>query len=120
MTNPHAEPSSKPPNPASPTRPKHLTTRSISEVHKHHHSHLHHPNLHRRKEDPQSSHPNLGASGSFEGTSSKSEGVTPSVSRDVSRRGSVLEILEGNGRERRAVKEGEVREEREKGILRVA
>jgi hypothetical protein len=32
----------------------------------------------------------------------------------------VLEILEGNGRERRAVKEGEVREEREKGILRVA
>jgi hypothetical protein len=48
--------------------------------------------------------------------------VTPSESRDVSRRGSMLgaEILEGNGREKRVVKESEVMEEREKGILRAA
>jgi hypothetical protein len=31
-----------------------------------------------------------------------------------------VEILEGNGRERRVVTEGEVREEREKGVLRAA
>jgi hypothetical protein len=40
----------------------------------------------------------------------------------VSRRGSMLgvDIPEGNGREKRVVKEGEVREEREKGVLRAA
>ena len=114
MSNQTPESSSKPSNPASPTRPKHLTTRSFSEIHhKHHHPHLHH---HRRKEEPQSAHP------SYEGTSSKSEGVTPGGSRDVSRRGSMLvqEIPEWTGREKRVVTEGEVREEREKGIRRAA
>jgi len=40
----------------------------------------------------------------------------------VSRRGSILgvDIPEGNGREKRVVKEGEVWEEREKGVLRAA
>ena len=62
------------------------------------------------------------ALGSYEGTSSKSEGFTPNQSRDASRRGSILgvDIPETNGREKRVVKEGEVREEREKGVLRAA
>jgi len=48
--------------------------------------------------------------------------VTPGGSQNVSRRGSVngVEIPEANGRERRPVKEGEVGEEREKGVLRAA
>jgi hypothetical protein len=120
MSNPSQESSSKPSNHTSPTRPKHLTTRSISEVHhKHHHPHLHH---HRRKEESQSTHHSQAALGSYEGTSSRSEGFTPSQSRDVSRQGSILgvDIPEGNGREKRVVKEGEVREEREKGVLRAA
>ncbi|KAE9373123.1 hypothetical protein N431DRAFT_406448 [Stipitochalara longipes BDJ] len=120
MSYPPQDSSAKPSNPTSPTRPKHLTTRSISEVHhKHHHPHLHH---HRRKEEPQSVHQSQPALGSYDGTSSRSEGFTPNQSRDVSRRGSMLvvDIPEGNGKEKRVVKEGEVREEREKGILRAA
>jgi hypothetical protein len=120
MSHPPPESSSKPANPTSPTRPKHLTTRSISEVHhKHHHPHLHH---HHRKEETQSVHASQQALGSYEGTSSRSEGFTPNHSRDASRRGSILgvEIPERNGREKRVVKEGEVREEREKGVLRAA
>lgn len=123
MSNPPPEPSSKPANPASPTRPKHLTTLSISEVHKHHHHpHLHHPSLHRKKEDIEPAHPNLHVSTSYEGPGTRSEGATPGESQNVSRRGSVngVEIPETNGRERRPVKEGEVRDEMEKGVLRAA
>ncbi|KUJ11281.1 uncharacterized protein LY89DRAFT_655061 [Mollisia scopiformis] len=126
---------SSPPNPT-PTRPKHLTTRSISEitsipkVHKHHH----HPHLHHRDKDPAASNPTLKVQPSVVdvvgGERSRSEGVTPNESRNVSRRGSVnvavvgpWEDSVGMGalqREKRVVKEGEVREERERGALRAA
>lgn len=59
----------------------------------------------------------------------RSEGVTPSESRNVSRRGSVIGVsagwddsvgMGGLQRETRVVKEGEIREERERGALRAA
>lgn len=67
-------------------------------------------------------HPNLHVSTSYEGSSIRSDGVAPGENRDVSLKGSVngIEIPEANGRERRPVKEGEVRDEREKGALRAA
>lgn len=85
----------------------------------HHHTHLHHRKDHSREKEAQSAHPNLQPNE----LGSRSEGVTPEESRAGSRRTSVHGDMmgwEGNGRERekRVVKEGEVKEERERGVLR--
>jgi len=117
--------------PTSPTRPKHLTTRSITEISPGHggHKHHHHPHIHRHLRKDTSG--DLGAGGSGgSGTEqgSKSEGVTPSGSRP----GSVLSGTAGhqqweidgimgslsNGKGKAIVTEGEVREEKEKAVLR--
>jgi hypothetical protein len=135
---------SVPIQPTSPPRPKHLSTRSITEIssvpktHKHHH----HPHLHHRDKEEKEKHPkasnsslNLQPSAAEFGPGreerSRSEGVTPSESRNASRRGSVNGAAAGAAwddsvgmgvlqREKRVVKEGEVREERERGALRAA
>ncbi|TAQ89555.1 hypothetical protein B7494_g2111 [Chlorociboria aeruginascens] len=105
---------------------QHQVTRSIFEVslkvHKHHHSHMH-----RHKEDkspqsaqPYSANPSLQPNGNFD---TRSEGVTPVESRNESRRGSTFHSATEKpefgwpGRER-VIKEGEIAEEKEKGILR--
>ena len=90
-------------------------------------SHHHHPHLHRKEhrdskdKDPQSAHPNLQ---SHEG-GTKSEGITPEESTAGSRRTS--HDLHGWDRlgwerfgEKRVVKDGEVKEERERSVLRAA
>lgn len=108
----------------SPTRSRHQGTRSITDVssHKTHKSHHHHPHIHRKDKDdktPQSAHPNLQPSGAVEGF--KSEVVTPEQSRNGSRRASVLpEGAEGmfTGAQKRDIREGEVKEEKEKGVQR--
>ncbi|CZR65756.1 uncharacterized protein PAC_15656 [Phialocephala subalpina] len=126
----------------SPTRPKHLTTRSISDISSIHkektHKHHHHPHLHHRDKERDLSHsvsnlhPGLGLPEALGGSQSKSEGVTPSESRNVSRRGSFMGAdRNGNGEnwedsvgggvrreEKRNVKEGEVERERERGVQR--
>ncbi|CZS89164.1 uncharacterized protein RCO7_04713 [Rhynchosporium graminicola] len=152
--------------PNSPKRPKHLSTRSITEVNapppqswrphtghrnsKHHHHHYHHPHIHhhgrhkdKERRDMDGSAGSKGHDGSAgsaeygygnarEGIAgSRSEGHTPSGSRVGSRRESFSFRDEGGygyasvrregerDRDRdRAIKEGEVREERERGILR--
>ncbi|KAL2070929.1 hypothetical protein VTL71DRAFT_13955 [Oculimacula yallundae] len=131
--------------PISPTRPKHLSTRSITEVNappslpripgnsgKHHHHHHHHPHIHHgrhRDKERDGMRGVDGRDGSAEyGNAiggSRSEGHTPSESRVGSRRGSFNwkgEDGSGLSRERkereRVVREGEVREERERGVLR--
>jgi hypothetical protein len=116
--------------PTSPTHPKHQISRSITEISggggfpK-----LHRPHHHRSKDDktPQSTQPNLQPTGVVDGT--KSEGATPDESHNGSRRTSVVGSqawetdlggapMPGNTREKRVVREGEVSEERERGILR--
>jgi len=120
---PETSSSTRIPNPASPQRPKHLINRSISEISppslpKLHHKHHHHPHVHRKDKESQSTNLNLQPYPSSEQVSgSRSEGVTPSGSRA----GSVWGLDQdgnGNGKEKRVVKEGEVKEEREKGVLR--
>ncbi|KAH9214536.1 hypothetical protein DL95DRAFT_389506, partial [Leptodontidium sp. 2 PMI_412] len=134
------------PTTTSPTRPKHLTTRSITEVNPppslpripHHHGHIskhhhhHHPHIHHhRHKDSKVGVDGSGAAGSGSASGdgiggSRSEGQTPSESRVVSRRGSGSfrgEDVGGssgvyNGRREGVVREGEVREERERGVLR--
>lgn len=81
---------------------------------------------------PQSVGPNLQPYVSADGHGrdvTRSEGVTPAGSRDASRRTSMMGTLDGEGGigglggvlrewEKRAVKGGEVKEERERGGLR--
>ena len=81
---------------------------------------------------PQSSGSNLQPYVSADGHArdvSRSEGVTPAGSRDASRRTSMMGALDGEGGigglggvpregEKRAIKEGEVKEERERVFLR--
>jgi hypothetical protein len=94
----------------------------ITNSHHHHHPHLHRKEHSREKEDPQSVHPNLQP---HEG-GTKSEGATPEESR--SGRTSIREMPGsekfGNGergaREKRIVQDAEVKEERERGLLRAA
>lgn len=99
---------------------------NLSILHSHHHHH--HPHLHRkdhsREKKPQSVHANLQPNKSL----TKSEGVTPVESRAGSRRNSVSGDMVnwdganggGRDREKRVVKEGEVSEERERGVFRAA
>lgn len=88
----------------------------------HHHNHLHRKD-HSREKEARSAHPNLQPHES--GT--KSDGVTPEESRAPSRRTSLYGDMPGldrvgsgkeRERERRLMKEGEVKEERERGALR--
>jgi hypothetical protein len=110
------------------SRPKHQTSRSITETayptsRKHHHIHRHH---HKHKDNDSSSAPNLHPNGvPIDG--SKSEFVTPEESRNTSRRVSLLEIsgdIEASAitdswrEERRAVKDGEIVKEKERAALR--
>jgi len=146
--------------PTSPTRPKHLTTRSITEInappsipripHSHGHSHghsghskHHHPHIHHRHKDRDREGEGgirtgiIGAGGVGSGVGigqgvigSRSEGHTPSESRVASRRESLWDgggsgdgaggfgSGGAGGRRERVVREGEVREERERGVLR--
>ncbi|KAI6709739.1 hypothetical protein B2J93_3635 [Marssonina coronariae] len=120
---------------SSPTRPKHLSTRPIPELsaphsrrhHKHHHPHTHHRNDRDKGRDRDRERERKDVEGA-----SKSEGHTPSESRVVSRRGSLgLDGLDGGvsvgggigwtrkwmEKERR-VRDEEVEEERERGLLR--
>jgi len=117
--------------PSSPARSHHQVTRSIIEVSppsfpKIHRPQHHHPHIHRRDKDdktPQSAHLNLQQNGPADGA--KSEAVTPHESHNGSRRTSMMgatsEIdragLPGNPREKRVVKEGQVKEEREKSVI---
>jgi hypothetical protein len=124
--------------PASPSRPKHEVTRSISDVatptvSKINRTHHHHPHLHHRHKDNNKGHhvsqPNLypNASGSILEVA-KSEGHTPDRSRSASRRTSLLAQVDGAAdlsnamagstySEKRIVKEGEVDEEKNKAVL---
>lgn len=94
----------------------------IARSHHHHHTHLHRKD-HSREKEAQSAHPNLQP---HEIGTTKSEGVTPEESRAGSRQPSVFGDIPGwdgmgSSRERerrRPVKEGEVKEERERGVLR--
>jgi len=91
-------------------------------------SHHHHPHLHRKdygeRKDPQSAHPNLQP---HEGDT-RCEGVAPEESRAGSMRTSLHDTPGwekfGSGErgmgEKRLVKEGEVKEERERSALRAA
>ncbi|CAG8979974.1 hypothetical protein HYALB_00010743 [Hymenoscyphus albidus] len=110
----------------SPTRPRHQVTRSISEfsafpkLHRqrhHHHPHVsrHHKDKEREKEGFQSADAN---SQSVNADTGMMSDVTPSESRDASRRTSFLGTggEDGDGRER--VKEGEVLDEMERGEQR--
>ncbi|KAK0103289.1 hypothetical protein ONS95_005321 [Cadophora gregata] len=135
--------------PTSPTRPKHLTTRSITEINappslpriphssghghnKHHHPHIH---THRHREEKRERERERSGEGDGVGGfglgigGSRSEGHTPSESRVASRReslwdgdgaagGSGIGGGGGIGRRERVVREGEVKEERERGVLR--
>ncbi|CAG8953840.1 hypothetical protein HYFRA_00006732 [Hymenoscyphus fraxineus] len=111
----------------SPTRPRHQVTRSISEFsafpklhrqHHHHHPHVsrHHKDKEREKEGSQSAGAN--SQSVTAETGMMSEVVTPSESRDASRRTSFQGTggEDGDGRER--VKEGEVLDEMERGEQR--
>lgn len=115
--------------PTSPIRSRHQVTRSITEVQSfpkiHHHFSHHHSHSHHRKDKddkiPQSALPNLQPNGLIEAT--KSEAVTPEESRNASRTTSVfstsIEGIEGlPGTQRHTVKEGDVKKNREKGMLR--
>lgn len=95
----------------------------------HRHGHHHHPHLHHRdKGDARTSGSSLKLGLGVDGSTgreerSKSEGVSPNESRNVSRRGSAAGIsgLDGEDsmqKEKRVVNPGEVREERERGVLR--
>ena len=113
---------------------RHQLQRGISDVHivpkyspfHHHHHHHHHHHSHRdRGEDEEKTvGSNLSASFIFDGT--KSEGVTPNVSRNGSRRTSVFISADDNSamsvwqREKKAVKPGVVKAEKERGALRAA
>ena len=90
-------------------------------------SNHHHPHLHKKhdgkEKDPQSAHPYLQPNE----VGTKSEGMTPEQSREGSRRTSVHDLsgwekiaFERGILEKKSVKEGEVREERERSALRAA
>jgi hypothetical protein len=84
--------------------------------HHHHHTHLHR-NHHSKDKEAQTAHPNLQPHES--GT--KSEGVTPEQSRPGSRRNSLygdMASWDWRERERRPVKDSEVKEEKERSLLR--
>ena len=116
--------------PTSPTRPKHLTTRSITEISSGHgHKHHHHPHIHRHlRKNPSGDLGAGGSGGSGNEQGSRSEGVTPSGSRP----GSVLSGTAGNqqleidgimggfsnGKGKAIVTQEEVREEKERAVLR--
>lgn len=116
--------------PTSPTRPKHLTTRSITEISppsgsklhlsSRHHQHRH-PHLHSHKHKHGESQSTLQLDPNPEGTT-RSEGQTPAGSGNVSRRGSIFGDYTAYAAEmggpKRLVKEGEVKDEMEKGALR--
>lgn len=101
--------------------------RSVSEaptVPKHQRPH-HHTHLHRRDKDEKAEKSALASllpSNTLEGT--KSEGVTPSGSHSGSRRTSVFTSADdnpsmaGRQRERRVVKDGELKAEKDKSTLR--
>ncbi len=107
-------------SPKSPERSNHLANRSITELspdsipqaHRQHHDH--HPHLRHRSKEA-----HIGNQGARSDHGSKSEGATPYDSQNASRRGSIFGWDDvGSGREKRTVKEGEVKEERERGFLR--
>lgn len=139
MSLPPFHESSKSPHaiPTSPQRPKHLQNRSITEItsalpripHQHYSKHHHHPHIHHKDKasrDYGVSQLVYNAQGSLglpHGEGSRSEGNSPGESRVGSRRGSLGGGLENKedsvtGRKERVVREGEVREERERGVLR--
>lgn len=112
---------------------RHQLQRTISDVHilpkhspfnhhHHHHHHYHHIQRERGEKEEKTAVSNLSASFIYDGT--KSEGVTPNVSRSGSRRTSVFisaddnSAMSGRQRERKAVKPGAVKAEREKNALR--
>jgi hypothetical protein len=106
---------------------RHQLQRAISDVHvvpKHSpfHHHHHHNHRDRGEKEEKTAGSNLSASFIFDGT--KSEGVTPNVSRSGSRRTSVFISADDNSamsgwqREKKAVKPGEVKAEKEKSALR--
>jgi hypothetical protein len=124
----------------SPTRPKHQSNRSITEItgssfpkiHRphHHHPHQQHHHLHKNKDEAQSAHPSLGYSdprAAGWGRETKSS-ETGSSSVPASRRESLLipssgddgsrSEREGGKERRREVREGEVEKEKERGVLR--
>lgn len=133
---------------SSPTRPTHRITRSITEVspptiktgHRlytsSHHHHYHHSSRRARSSEkeasttcePQSAHPNLQGADPRWREGVKSEFGTPAESRRAS--GAALDadvwnaMSSGNTGgymvERRTIKEGEVKEEIERGVLRKA
>ncbi|KAF4636908.1 hypothetical protein G7Y89_g1193 [Cudoniella acicularis] len=113
----------------SPTRPRHQVTRSISELstsfpklHRPHHHHHHHHHIHLNKDKdsaPQIVGSGLLSNGEMFGT--VSESATPNRSQDVSRGTSVLGERWEDGekeKEKRVVREGQVKEEKEKGAQR--
>jgi hypothetical protein len=131
-----------------PTLKLHRPNHHQHHSHTHHHAHLHsrraQSNEKNKEREPQSAHPNLQPFLGGEGREgrernwrdigqARSEGVTPAGSRDVSRRpsagawdsdagpGAGTGVVGGipfpRERERR-VKDGEVKEERERGVLR--
>jgi hypothetical protein len=124
-------PASSTKSPPSP-RSKNQSNPSITEPSsfpKLHRSHHHHHHIHRHHaKDTHSAHSNPRSSASLIGAemdASKSEGVTPIHSQNPSRRASFLGTspeLEGMllswKAERKNVKEIQVREEKERGILR--
>lgn len=112
-------------------------------THIHHHGRrAHSKEKNTKEEEPQSAHPNLQPflGGERRDKSwrdiqqARSEGVTPAGSRNASRRTSVLGSWESDGgpstgtavigdmalgpKERKAVKDGQVKQERERGVLR--
>ncbi|KAK2629459.1 hypothetical protein QTJ16_000279 [Diplocarpon rosae] len=126
---------------SSPTRPKHLSTRPIPDVsappskghHKHHYPHTHHRSGRDKDKDRDRERERKDRRGRKDGEGlNRSEAHTPNESRVASRRGSLgLDGLGGGvsvggdigwirrGMEReRRVRDGEVEEERERGVLR--
>ncbi|KAH8593641.1 hypothetical protein B0O99DRAFT_653169 [Bisporella sp. PMI_857] len=123
--------------PTSPTRPKHQTHRSITEIpgafpklHRpiHHHGHIHRHKDHKDKgKETQSAHPSLQGGRDLwsHSAGTRSEDVTPEQSRGPSRRASLLSkgddagiLVEEGADKRRIVKEGELQAEKEKAELR--